>query len=256
MEYRNDWDAWIQAYLDGELNPEQIEVFQQQLTDSEPFAVRLKEYQESVLQIKAVQLQHLRTEMVDWVANSADNGSNNIRPLIWLASAAMIVLLAMAGSWYFLDQQYSAEALLSSNMDYRVDKEEMRNNSAANEALIAFRDQDFAIAIELLPDWENQDGQTTPKAYLYLAKAHIGLSQYDSAAYYLKLLEQLDQSTPKEMIFWQEIPWYQALVALGQNRREEALFKLEKVINNQGIHLTAAIALKAKLESSWYQRFN
>ncbi len=256
MDYQNDWDAWIQAYLDGELNSEEILLFQKQLSESELFSQRLKEYKESVLQLKSLQLDQLRTEMKGWVAEKGNSSSSRIKPLIWLASAAMVVLLAVAGSWYFLDSQYRAEALLSSTMDYEVDRIELRGNSAANKALNALEDHDFKSAIKLLPNWLDQDGQTTPRAYLYLAKAHIGLNQFDSASYYLNQLDRLYQNQPEEVLFWQEIPWYQALVALGQKDKETALAKLEEVIENNGMHLSDAIALKAKLESTWYQRFN
>lgn len=254
MDDRNDWDGWIQAYMDGELNPEETQIFQKQLADSAPFSLRYREYQESLLQLESVQLDRLRSDMKDWVANSPATSNTPIRPMIWLASAAMIVLVVLVGSWLYWSNQYSAESLLSSAMDYNVD--EKGRESGALQGLSALENREFEIAITKLPSWVDLDGQTTLKAYLYLAKAHIGLNQWDSASYYLDLLDQRFQLESEKALFAEEVPWYQALVALGRGNREAALNKLEEVINNQGYHQTDALALKAKLQSQWYLWFN
>ncbi|MEM6343867.1 MAG: zf-HC2 domain-containing protein [Bacteroidota bacterium] len=256
MDQSKDWDDWIQAYLDGELNADEIEAFQAQLAESPIFSLRFKQYQESILQLKAVQLNRLKSDMKSWVADSGSSKPYQpIRPLVWLASAAMAVLLTFMGSWYFFNQ-YRTEALLSSVMDYKVKDAERNMNTEINGALQALEEQRFESAIQNLPNWVDEDGETTPRAYLYLAKAYIGLGQFDSAAYYLDLLERQYKIRPDEIFFWEEIPWYQALVALGKKDQATALSSLEQVIENGGLYKSEAQELKSKLESSWYQRLN
>lgn len=246
-----DWDTKIQAYMDGELKPEEVQAFEQKVADTPALSQRLKEYQDTILQLESVQLAEFRSEMKSWIAEAEKK--TKVRPIYWAAAAAIILLLILVGSRSYLDQVYSDDKLLSSNMDYRVDEADRGDGTL--RGTLDLVNLDFEKAIQTLPKWQ-EEGKIVPKSYLYLAKAHIGLAQYDSALYYLNLLDRRYQTEPTAVLFWQEIPWYQALAALGKGNTEMALKQLDIVINNKGYHQTDAKKLKAKIESIWYPLFN
>ena len=257
----------IDKYLDGDLTPEELLIFQQELQSNEELREQLK--LEKDMRALLSDDDWVETDSVSihnseegkklknfYQSNEAQSMQNTIREVvqenrtggkrkfIWLSIAASVAVLITSTLLIFKDggtsDLYAAY----------INKEELpsmitRSNGEGvlEKAQLLFEEGNYKKAIENFEDYQKQKDSLNPLSYIYL-----GISYLEEAKY-KKAKEQFEMLSKSNTLQSEKADWYLLLTYLKQGNRKEAKLILDKILqSDESYNYNRALLIKDELE--------
>lgn len=211
----------IEAYIKGNMLPEEVERFERELDEKEGLRKELELQKDLLLALEAGALK-------DHLAEIARRHPTQMQPPkkvkgLWFAAAAGIAALVGLGVW-FLAQADPKQALFAELVQYDPGLPvpmSTTNKYRFYDAMVDYKNDlpEKAIAkwTALLPEDPNND-----TLLYYLGAAHFKLKQYDEALAFFHTVETLPPNTFKE-----KSQWYAAL-SFFQNGNYTAIDSIQQ----------------------------
>ncbi len=231
-----DKDQKIQEYLDGSMSQDEKLAFEGLMNTDAELAAEVTELRELEYDLKAAGVDSFRSKMDQWEQGYQKNqGKNRMRTFLAIAASIVVVLLA---GYYFTGQQgSSAEKLYAANFVPYEDMILTRGEPSATgsqlvDGMIAYNDGDYTIAAEHLEQFRitNPDNKA---AALYLAISQTELGRYDAA-------ERSFNIAMEDPNFRQQAQWYLSLMYIKNHKNAEALGQLQAIADNTDHYKSAA----------------
>lgn len=238
----------IEGYIQGTLPPEEQKQFEAEmekdaaLSDEVAFQRKL---------IKSIETESVR-QLLDQL--HTENFEEEETPVVtmrqrqsytWMAVAASVALLMVAGWWVFFGQQPSTSSLyaayfspatgLSTTLGYT-------NNAQFSEGMISYKLEEYAEA----KNWWQPLLEADPAndtLNFYMGVASLANEQTDEAMQYLTKVEENQQS-----IYYGEARWYLALAYLQHDDKEKAKALLQELSAQDSDYQAQSLEILEKLE--------
>lgn len=242
----------IEAYLGGELSPEEHDAFEKELAENPDLK---EEYDAYLLSLEVIDQMTFKNLMQKAAAHEKKREARRFTiSRRMLAVAACILLILGIGSFWYAGQNYSNQAVFAQHFQFPntdnlirgEDGEESEPVSIFREALWAYENQDLTKAVNLLASISEE------------------APNYNMAQYYLGNL-YLESRRPKEATaafeaflsspenrYAEDSEWGLILAYLQKGEMETVNARLEKILTQPDhFHYDDARTLKRKLGSFW-----
>lgn len=215
----------IEAYLAGDMNPEQRLAFEAECEGDAALQDLLERYllskhvvQRSGDQNQKEQWQDLRAEM----RSSQSNVQSLRKYWPYLAAAVVVCLLIWGGLLLLVSTPASPDALFTEYYQRPQAPETM--GRGGQEAERYFRQGDFAKTIATYQALREDTSQSFDvSAYLYWGIAYLEVGETDSALARLAELQTLPEQRD----------WYTALIYLREGEKEKGLALLQEIVADE-----------------------
>lgn len=191
----------IQKYLDDNLAPEEILLFQKHFTNDKEFAAEIKQYTDLRVALKTISKTRIQAKKQSRIIK--------MMPLHY-AIAASVALIIGIGSFFLFNNTpdtYNKELYASYYVNPIVNKPEVFTRSETNE-IDPQLEEDFAHAIDLME------------------KNHFAEAQM--------ILESME--TASNSFFSDEVDWYRLLCLLRLGETEAAVELSAEILNSNSIY--------------------
>ncbi|MEL6589698.1 MAG: hypothetical protein AAFQ68_06445 [Bacteroidota bacterium] len=228
-EPRDDF-AWIEAYLDGQLSPEERTQFEARLEAEPDLRSAKREQQEAIIALRLLEKEQLRQSLKqEWADLDQEAETDKqaqvrsfVRPLYWAAAIAAVVLLLF---WVLRPQtEFASSQELA--MAYFDPAPEALTKSGSDtsqfaKAMALYRAKDYQGAeIELLAIMRETPSEN---AQFYLALSQMAQQKWSAAGANLQAL--IDHP-----VWGEQVRWNQLLLALQEGREQEVDKLLEEIL--------------------------
>jgi hypothetical protein len=239
-------DQMIQAYLEGKMGGEELQKFTSEFESNPELAREIKRFKEIELGLRSIGVDNLKEEIKDWEKEYLIHSSETVKVRTirtYYSVAAIILLLVVAGIFFFLNRQPDYSNLYSQNYtpyeDMILDRGDMEeyNESPLKAGMEAYNMKKYELASKNLSAYLEQ----MPEKYgvaLYLGISEMELNQTKSAEKDLMLAQ-------KDPMFTQQAQWYLCLLYLKSNQPDNALDEINGILRNPD-HYKFEDALKLK----------
>ncbi len=231
----------IEAWLTGDLNPEEAKSFEAAMKNDAALATAVKE-QEVALEAIDLLVEESLSDKLKVLQEERYSKSRSIgNRSIPLAIAASLVILIATGFTFWMNQKYSNQQLATSNFEVWDD-----GVRGQNTGWDSFTNGDYEQAINELEVLSESDPNYL-KAQFYLGQSHFQLKNYKNA---LSFYERIIQSNDPR--FANHAKWFSGLAYLGMEELDnaKAVFEELKSDSSAGFDKKAATILK-DLDSFW-----
>lgn len=229
-EPRDDF-AWIEAYLDGELSPEERTQFEARLAAEPDLRSAKREQQEAIIALRLLEKEALRQSLKQqWAELDQEVETDKqaqlrsfVRPLYWAAGIAALVLVLF---WVFRPQaEFSSSQELA--MAYFDPAPEALTKSTSDtsrfaEAMTLYRAEDYQGAETLFLAIMRET--PSENAHFYLALSQMAQQKWALAGSNL-------QALTNHPVWGEQVRWNQLLLALQEGREQKAEKLLEEILN-------------------------
>ncbi|MCB0639946.1 MAG: hypothetical protein KDC54_25165, partial [Lewinella sp.] len=242
----------IEAYLTGELPPDDRQAFEEEVARDEALARELEQHRLEHQAMRMLLHDELRATMQSWrkdapSTKAEDDGAKvvslsarrgRVRRLLSIA-ASLLLLIGFGGSWW-AHQTVGNQALAQS---YAEGLSTSQRGGAAREAESLLKAGDTQAAIDLLQD------ATDVSDRLLLAQAYFQQKDYAAASAIYAEIEGLPTISKAQRDLAQ---WQNALAQLGQGDATTARELLQGIAQSSGNdYQDDAAGLLRKLDSGW-----
>lgn len=242
------WDQFIDmadAYTSSTMGEKEVAAFEKDISKDGKWESAWTLYQEAKASIEVEAEAHVKARWNREYMASQEPKVRNMAPLVWLA-AAVIVVLAAVVFWQIGKKPSTPEALyalhtenIQLSLGQRGTLDSELRFAKANALLNAeqYRES-IPILQELLDD--------TSFTRLDFARLHMGISYLQTEQN--QQAEQMFSQIHTESAFRYDAMWYQALLALKQNKTIPAKLHLETLQTESKTYSTRAAELLDALE--------
>lgn len=220
-------EAYIEAYLLGQLSPEEKAKFEERLSKDNAFKQEVKLYQNLLEGIRDVGRNDLKKELQDLEKEftQIEGQTFNLRPtfLIGVAAAICLILIPLY-IFYTPNSLFDQYFEPYDNFVASVERGETATNPY-QQAFQAYENADYAQAIEVF------ESLTAPQkneeaVIFYLGLSYLAQKITDPAK--VKLLQVIAMNRD----FKEQAQWYLALAYVQDNQKNEARSLLQKHIQS------------------------
>lgn len=243
MKEEFDQDDLIAKYLHGTLSAAEEEALQRLKKTDKNFATELG-FQEDIQQASAkLGREEIKDHLQRLEAKQYPRPKLGIRWKRLLSIAASIMIIVVAGSLFYINQQYSNNALANQYYDlpnYSGSRGEGSDATRLDQAINAFYQQDYATVISTLEPGEDASALDETSRRLL---AHAYFHQQNPASV-LALTSQVYNDTNLE--------WLTVLSHLQMNNLVEVNRQIDNILRQEQHPLRLkAGALRKQLSSTW-----
>ncbi|WPP49743.1 tetratricopeptide repeat protein [Catalinimonas niigatensis] len=236
----------IEAYLQGQLTPEERELFEANLAENEELAAEVTLQQELIHSIETESLRQLLEQIHE--ENFAEEtpvvSIQRQRFLPYMAVAASLSLLVI-GWWYFTSQQSSPTALYSAYFSPAAGLPttlSYTRNAQFSEGMISYKLGDYAEAREWWQPLLEADPENDTLNF-YVGIASLAEEQADLAIEYLNKVEENTLS-----VYHIDAQWYLALAYLQNEQPAKAKEILSSLTEKESAYREESQEILSKLQ--------
>ena len=257
----------IDRYLDGDLTPEELLVFNQELQSNTELReqVKLEKDMRALLSdddwvqtdrgaisnneegkklktfYQSDEAQSIQNTIQEVIQGNRTKGK---RKFIWLSIAASVAVLLTSTFLIFKDSG------TSDLYAAYINKEELpsmitRSNGEGvlEKAQLFFEEGNYKKAIENFEDYQKQKDSLNPLSYIYLGISYLEEAEYKKAK------EQFALLSKSNTLQSEKADWYLLLTYLKQSNKKEAKRVLDKILQSQNSYnYNKALLIKEQLE--------
>lgn len=253
----------IEAYLRGELTAEEAEGFRVEVEANAELKAALLRHRLADRAIELAQDDYLREKMQQIQSKYGPLARPETRVVglrQWMARAAAILLLVVAGTWGYGYLNYSDRALLRDYYEQAASPGTARGEAEADQwfaqgLYLYYQEKDYAAALESFmavePGSENE-----PAARYFIA--HCQLKTDQPAAALTAFDQMLREETIPPFAEREEVAWSKVLCYLDMKEDENAEAALNDILQQKDYSeaiKTKARALLQDLNSFWRRSF-
>lgn len=228
----------IERYLGDQLSPEEKTAFEAAIEQDESLKQAVEEQRISHEAIEVIIEDNLRGSFAKWKEEEQETKrvstpivAKKNRRITWAIAATILVLIVL-GVMQWRSNSYSNESILADHFQPFIPSD-LRSPAATNgmnEGLAAFENQDYKTAIDFFRSIRDTSIQYAAAQYS-LAHSYYAAKNYDLASQYFTNSIELGDIRYKE-----KAEWYLLLVALAQDKIDEAFSKRLDAIANDADH--------------------
>ncbi|MCB0629814.1 MAG: tetratricopeptide repeat protein [Lewinella sp.] len=254
----------IEKYLSGDMAGEERQSFEAEVAANPALADEVDLLR---LAREAVELQigdNLRQQFQEWDQSATQSTTSTEAKVVQmkprttlrrvLAIAATVLLLLSAGSFWYANDQYAADAIAGDL--YESIATTRRPNSSEDtleKAIAAIMDKNYAEADQLLQTIQPNDLKYTDARY-YLGHSYYQQGQYNEA---INILQNLGDNA--DINLSESADWLRVLSYLELGQTDNTTFQSllsEMVSNTDHNHHNDAVKLEKKINSFWFKLAN
>lgn len=254
----------IEAYVSGEMTGAERQAFEAEMAGNSALAEEVDAFR---LAREAVELSisdGLRSQFQEWQETGTNTTKSeearvvtmtprrNLRRI--LAIAASVLLILTAGSFWYANNQFSADNLaVGYYQDIPMDLYVRGGANSMADAVAAMQAGNFTEAETFFRSIEAGNDQYFDAQY-YLAHSLYLQKEYSASIETLNALKEASNNNLKEDGAWLKVLNY---LELGQTKDETFQNILSGMLEDEGhTHHSDAVELKNKLNSFWYKLAN
>lgn len=235
----------IEAWLLGELSPEEAQSFENQMKADDSLSKAVKEQEvafEAIDLLVEENLTHkLKALQEERYAKPRSIGILRRMPL---AIAASVVVLIAAGVAFMMNQNFSNQQLVANN--FEISDTGIRGEG--NAAFDSFANGDYTNAVAQFETILKENPERKA-VQLYLGQSYYMLKDYPKA---LSQFETVFKNNTPDPRFSNDARWYMGLTYLAMEDKQNAKTIFEELKNNQvPIFGEKAESILNDLESFW-----
>ncbi len=236
----------IEKYIDGELSPEERQEVEKLIEQDEQFSQEFQLRLNVNHAIMENDVMKLRENLEEICRNSNQQKGTIIRRLYerkWHLVAASTTILVVIGSFVLSEfNTPTPEQLFNKHYKFETCIEGERGNSSSMDvniktALTHYNNSEFTEAIKILKNYEDN----------ILSKFYLGLSYVETKKYSKAIRCFQYVLDDNNNLFLEQSRWYKGLCFLKLNKKVEAKFVFEKIIEEKELYKDKAAEILKSL---------
>lgn len=235
----------IEKYLDQDLSPEELVIFETKLSVPE-FVAELELQKTALVALKAKDKASLKEELKQLhlkVKENQETPSPKSFSIKYWAAAAVFLLFAVAIGFYLNQQRSTQELYMAYYQPYPADPMiRGSDTNLFNEAMNAYRSKNYPNSIQKFEETLQQH-QDSVRLHLFLGNSYLNQGQFELAEKSFKVAAQ-----SQDVFIKQHAQWYLALTYLKDKETASAIETLNRLVVVQGIYKKEAQLLLEELD--------
>lgn len=233
--------ALIEKYLDGELSPEETQVFEEKQDDSAEFREAVVFHRQLLGHLVAQQKLALKSELQGMMSATTETSSFNWK--IWSVAASVLLVIGFVALLQ-LQGPSPSQQLFDQYFDpYPVMSVVRGDTPNGLNPLRLYADNKYEQFVEVMADQRNAAKLKSTKLLLAYGNALLAISEPEQA---IEALSQIREGQDHYL----DAQWYLALAHLRLQKLEEAQDLLLPLVEQQSFYKTSARKLLASIEET------
>lgn len=233
--------ALIEKYLDGEMSPEETQVFEEKQDTSAEFREAVVFHRQLLGHLETQQKLALKSELQGMMSETPETSSFNWK--IWSVAASILLVLGFVGvlqlqgpspSQQLFDQYFDPYPVLS------VVRGDTPNGL---NPLHLYAEGKYELFVEVMADQRNAAKLKSTKLQLAYGNALLAISKPEEAIEALSQIKEVQDH-------YLDAQWYLALAHLRLQNLEEAQELLKPLMEQQSFYKSSARKLLASIEET------